>query len=387
MLGAGENGRVKVKGSRQSMTAHLLSALEPKLDESALLTVDLGALGRNWREVARRSQPGICSAVIKADGYGLGLEPVMRVLLAQGCSTFFVATLSEGRRARAVSRDATIYLLNGLAQDSPVGLKALNIRPVLNRLAEIAEWTAAGGGTAALHIDTGMNRLGLPAKDADLATILAQGFTLSLVMSHFACAERASAAMNDRQIAEFAALRAKFPGVPASLANSSGIFLPQNPVLDLTRPGYAVYGGNPTPGRANPMEPVVRLAARILEMRDAAPGETVGYGATWAATRPTRLAVVGVGYADGLPVSASAAPGKPPAEAFVEGRRCPIVGRVSMDLSVLDVTDARGAERGGWVEILGEEIGVDELAERARTIGYEILTRLGQRYARAYVGG
>ncbi|HYA79495.1 MAG TPA: alanine racemase [Methylocystis sp.] len=351
------------------------------------MTIDLGALGRNWSVLSRRSQPGACSAVIKADGYGLGLEPVMRALLAQGCSTFFVATRCEGRRARAVSRDAAIYLLNGLAQDTPAGLKAFGLRPVLNRLAEIAEWTAAGGGPAALHIDTGMNRLGVPAKDAEAAAMLARGGALSLVMSHFACAERTQEVMNDRQIADFAALRARFPGVPASLANSSGIFLPQSPVLDLTRPGYAIYGGNPTPGQANPMQPVVRLAARILEIRHAAPGETVGYGAAWAAERATKLAVIGVGYADGLPVGAAAAPGKPPAEALVEGRRCPLVGRVSMDLSVLDVTDAPGAERGAWVEILGDEIGVDELAERAQTIGYEILTRLGQRYARAYVGG
>lgn len=359
------------------------------LDDCALLTVDLEAVRRNWRQLARLSAPAQCGAAVKADAYGLGLEPVMRALLAEGCTTFFVAALSEGLRARAVSREAMIYLLNGLAQESPSGLETLGLRPVLNELAEVVEWAEAEAGPAALHFDTGMNRLGLSPHDAARAAELAQRFTPSFIMSHFVAAERPSDPVNDRQIAKLAGVRENFPGVPASLANSSGIFLPQRPFMDLTRPGYAIYGGNPVPGRPNPMEPVVRLSARILATRQIAAGKSVGYDAAWIAARPTRLATIGVGYADGLPVAASNGPARAAAQALVGGRLCPFVGRVSMDLAVLDVTDAPlgAAARGEWVEILGEEIGVDDLAEQSQTIGYEILTRLGRRYARSYIGG
>jgi alanine racemase len=171
------------------------------------------------------------------------------------------------------------------------------------------------------------------------------------------------------------------------LCNSSGIFLAARPHFELVRPGYALYGGNPTPGRQNPMRAVLRLDAGVLAVHDIAAGECVGYNAAWTASRPTRLATVALGYADGLPMSASSEPSKRPVEALVAGRRCPVVGRVSMDYAVLDVTEAGPVKRGDWAEILGEDIGVDELAERAGTIGYEILTRLGSRYARRYIGG
>lgn len=372
------------------MSLFSASASEPKpLDDCALLTVDLTALRRNWRELARLSAPARCGAAIKADAYGLGLEAVMRALLTEGCTTFFVAVLSEGLRARTVSREATIYLLNGLAQGSPSSFKALGLRPVLNDLAEVKEWAEAGTGPAALHFDTGMNRLGLSPRESGRAAELARRFAPSLIMSHFVAAERPGDAWNDRQIAELAGIQRNFPGVPASLANSSGIFLPQRPFLDVTRPGYAIYGGNPTPGRPNPMLPVIRLSARILATREIAAGESVGYDAAWVAQRPTKLATIGVGYADGLPIAASSRAATAPAQAVIGGLLCPFVGRISMDLAVLDVTDAPAgaAERGGWVEILGEEIGVDDLARRSQTIGYEILTRLGRRYARSYVGG
>jgi len=370
------------------MTAQPAPVLEPGLDESALLSINLSALRQNWRDLARLSAPAICSAVVKADGYGLGLEPVLRALQAEGCTTFFVAVISEALRVRAVSRDATVYLLNGLAQETPAGLAALGVRPVLNTLAEVAAW-AETGRPAALHFDTGMNRLGLAPADASRALELARRFPLSFVMSHLACAGDPVDPLNARQIAAFGAILGAFPGVAASLANSSGIFLPQRPHCDLTRPGYALYGGNPTPGRANPMRPVVRLAARILATREIGAGEQVGYDAAWTATRPTRLATIGLGYADGLPLSASGDPTRAPAAAEVGETLCPFVGRISMDLSVIDVTDAPegAAARGEWVEILGERIGVDDLAERSQTIGYEILTRLGRRYVRRYVGG
>jgi alanine racemase len=358
--------------------------------EVAVLTIDLVALVRNWKQLAERATPAECAAVVKADAYGLGLEPVMRALLAAGCRTFFVATAGEGARARAVSPDATLYVLNGAPPGSGALLLSQELRPVLNSIDEIAEWAAsAPKQPAALHIDTGMSRLGVAPQDAGAAAELAKSFSLTLVMSHFVSSQQPENRRNDRQIAQFALGRAHFPEVAASLANSSGIFLPQRPHLELVRPGYALYGGNPTPGSPNPMRPVVKLEARILALREIKEGESVGYDATWTASRPSRLATLGLGYADGLPWGASRRHEAPPLEALVSGFRCPIVGRVSMDAIVLDLTDAPSfiARRGDFVEILGETTGVDALAERAGTIGYEILTRFGRRYARRYIGG
>ncbi len=356
----------------------------PRIVENALLTADLGALRQNWRLLAKLSIGAECSAVIKADAYGLGLEPIMRSLLAEGCKTFFVATAAEGERARAVSDGAAIFVLDGLTPGSGSRIVAAGLIPVLNSMAEIMEW-APTGRDAALHIDTGMNRMGLAPAQAGVA---AAAIRPCLVMSHFVASQAPEDPLNGRQIAALAAARAHFPDVPGSICNSSGVFLPQKPHLDLTRPGYALFGGNPTPHQTNPMRAVARLQARILATRDIAAGETVGYDATWTAARPSRLATVGVGYADGFPVGASSATGKPPAQALLAGVRCPAVGRVSMDFIVLDVTDAPpgAARRGEWIEILGDEICVDELAARAGTIGYEILTRLGPRYARKYIG-
>jgi len=357
--------------------------------EVALLTIDLAALARNFMLLADRAAPAECAAVVKADAYGLGLEPVMRALLAAGCRTFFVATAGEGARARAVSHDAILYVLNGAPPDSAPLLLSQELRPVLNSLDEVAEWAAhAPKQPAALHIDTGMSRLGVAPHEAGAAAALARGLPLELVMSHFVSSQQPENRRNDQQFAQFALARAHFPDVAASLCNSSGIFLPQRPHLELVRPGYALYGGNPTPLSPNPMRAIVKLEARILALREIKEGESVGYDATWTALRPSRLATLGLGYADGLPWGASFKPGAPPFEALVSGFRCPMVGRVSMDAVVLDLTDAPSfiARRGDFVEILGETHGVDALAERAGTIGYEILTRLGRRYARRYVG-
>jgi alanine racemase len=356
----------------------------PELCESSLLSVDLSAVRRNWRLLADLSDGAECSGMLKANAYGLGLEPVMRALLAEGCRTFFVATAAEGVRARAVSSEAAIYILEGLAPGCGDPLAEAGLIPVLGSIEEIAEW-APSGLDAAVQIDSGMNRMGLPLGEVPAA---AAAIRPRLIMSHFVASQMPDDPLNESQIAALSAARAAFPGIAASLCNSSGIFLPHKPLFDLTRPGYALFGGNPTPRAPNPMQPVARLRARIMATRDIAPGQSVGYDATWIATRPTRLATVGVGYADGVPVGASSATGKLPAEALVGGRRCPLVGRVSMDFIVLDVTETPpgAARRGEWVELLGDEIGIDELAARSQTIGYEILTRLGPRHARRFIG-
>lgn len=372
--------------------------LRPRTDrtdpaETGVLTVDLAAIADNWRTMARLCGEAECGAVVKADAYGLGLAPVMRALLSAGCRTFFVANVIEGEAARALTPDSTIYVLDGLVPGAASRLIAANLLPALSSLCEIDEWAATGRALgrkleAAIHFDTGMNRLGLPLCEAAEAVERARDIAPTLVMSHFVSSQLRDAACNARQIEAFLDARGRFHNVAASMANSSAVFLPQRPHFDLVRPGYALYGGNPTPYAESPMRPAARLRARILAVREIEPGARVGYDGLWAAPRPCRVATIGVGYADGVPVSATASEAKPAGEAVVGGVRCPFVGRVSMDYIVLDVTDAprEAAQRGQWVELLGDSIGIEELAARAGTIGYEILTRLGGRYARRYLG-
>jgi alanine racemase len=366
----------------------------PEREAAGMLSIDLSALAANWRELCARAAPAECGAVVKADGYGCGIAPVSTALVHAGCRTFFVADLPEARSVRRIAPAATLYVLNGLAPGTAEAFAEADLRPVIGSLAELGEWRefrAASGwrGRAALHVDTGMNRLGLaPEQAAEIAGRDAPLPEIVLLMSHFACAEEPGHPLNARQMAEFHQLRALFPGIPASLANSSGIFLGPDAHHDLVRPGVALYGANPTPGHLNLMRTVVRLEARVVQVREVAAGETVGYGATWTAQRPTRLAILAVGYADGLPRAASASDTKPGAEAIIAGRRCPLAGRISMDLLAVDVNDLPedSPRRGDFAALLDEEIGLDELASHAGTIAYEVLTRLGRRYRRVYIG-
>jgi alanine racemase len=360
------------------------------------LTIDISAIEANWRTLSSRTLPIESAAVVKADAYGCGLEAVTTRLAKAGCRTFFVADIAEGRQARAIARDAVIYVLNGLLPNTAQAFAGANLRPVINGPAELAEWDAFVTGAnwrggAALHVDTGMNRLGLSPDEAVAVSARVQlenhGFTL--LMSHLACAETPSHAMNDRQIRLFRELRILFRGVASSLANSSGIFLGGSTVhCDLVRPGMALYGCNPTPGKANPMRPVVELKGRIVHVREVKRGDTVGYGATFTAQRAARLATVAVGYADGILRSAAADRNKSAAQVIVAGKRCPLVGRVSMDLISVDVTDVPDgrARRGDFVTLIGGDLGVDELATALGTISYEVLTRLGRRLHRVYKG-
>jgi alanine racemase len=246
-------------------------------------------------------------------------------------------------------------------------------------------------GGAAIHIDTGMNRLGLTLAEAQgiIPRINAGDHGITLVMSHLVSAEQLNSPLNAKQLTTFREIASLFSGVPASLSNSSGIFLGAQFQFDMVRPGAALYGVNPTPEADNPMQPVVDLKARIMQIRNVDRGETVGYGGTWTTRRPTRLAIVSAGYADGYFRAASANDGTRGAEVVVAGKRCPVAGRISMDLMAVDVTDlpANAARRGHMVTLLGEGITVDELAHHFGTIGYEVLTSLGPRYARVYKGG
>ena len=364
-------------------------------EAGGILTVDLAAIEANWKMLAGMTVPVECAAVVKANAYGCGLEPVTRTLSEAGCRTFFVADVAEGRRVRALAPEAVIYVLNGLMPGSAPAFAADYLRPVINSTTELAEWDAFVAiknwrGGAALHVDTGMNRLGITVDEAVAIAprIQSANHGFLLLMSHLACADTPDHPLNNRQVRLFRELRILYRGIPSSLANSSGIFLGGTVHCDLVRPGAALYGVNPTPGRANPMRPVVDLRGRIIQVRPVNKGETVGYGAAFAAARPSRIAVVAVGYADGFLRSASAARGKPAAEVIVAGKRCPIAGRVSMDLLAVDVTDlAEGAaRRGDLATLIGDGISVDELAAGMGTIGYEVLTNLGQRYHRVYKG-
>jgi alanine racemase len=371
------------------------AAADPN-EAGGILTVDLAAIAANWNALAGMTVPVECAAVVKGDGYGCGLEPVTRTLYRAGCRTFFVADIAEGRRVRAVASDAAIYVLNGVMPGSAQAFAADYLRPVISSTTELAEWDAfvatrnwRGGG--ALHVDTGMNRLGITVDEAVAIAPRLQsenhGFTL--LMSHLACAEIPGHPMNDRQIRLFREVRMLYRGVASSLANSSGIFLGGTAYCDLVRPGVALYGVNPTPAKKNPMRPVVELKARIIQVRTINKGDTVGYGAAFTATRPSRIAIVAVGYADGFLRSAAAARGKPAAEVVVAGKRCPVAGRVSMDVLAVDVTDlSDGAvRRGDFATLIGGRLSVDDLAAGMGTIGYEILTHLGRRYHRVYKGG
>jgi alanine racemase len=353
----------------------------------AMLTVDLGAIGANYRLLRRRLGGTACAAVVKADAYGLGAAAVAPALAAEGCRQFFVAHLDEALALRLVLPEAEIFVLNGLPSGAEPECARHRVTPVVNSLVQLDAWAAHGLRLqrplpAALQVDSGMSRLGLG--EAGLDTLAASpgrldGIELRLVMSHLACAERQDHPMNREQLRRFEAARVRLPKAPASLANSSAIFLGPDFHLDLARPGAALYGLAPVTGEANPMQPVVRLRGRIVQVREIAAGVAVGYGASWRADGPRRIATVAVGYADGYLRSLGNR-----ATAIAGDRPVSLVGIVSMDTATFDVTDAPAAIEGGFLELMGPRNPVDALAAQAGTIGYEILTALGGRYARAY---
>ncbi len=360
----------------------------------SLLEIDLAAIQANYRRLCQELNGVPAGPTVKADAYGLGAARVVPALAEAGARHFFVATPDEAIALRkALQRtcpEAAIYVLNGLMPGAERDYLAHDIRPVLNQLDEIERWRklAAKGKRALpanLHIDTGMSRLGLSA--AELAVLaerpeLLEGLAIDFHMSHLACAEETDNPMNARQLEDFRAARARLPAAAASLANSSGIFLGPDYHFDLARPGAALYGVNPTPAAPNPMGQVIRLRAKILQIRDIDAPQSVGYGATHCAGGPTRLATVGVGYADGYLRSLSNR-----GSAFIGGERVAVVGRVSMDLITLDVTGVapEKARPGAWVDLIDPRHGPDSLAAEAGTIGYEILTALGRRYHRVYL--
>ncbi|MGL4729671.1 MAG: alanine racemase [Bosea sp. (in: a-proteobacteria)] len=355
----------------------------------ATLTVDLRALQDNWHLMSARAQAAEAGAVVKADAYGIGIEAAVPALWRAGCRSFFVAHLSEARRVRAVAPDALIYVLNGFPEGAASAFLADRLTPVLGSRAEAEEWRIAGSAApCAIHIDTAMNRLGFDMAEALASKTLLDGLNIDLVMTHFSSSEVADDPANAAQIAAFAGIATAFPSQRKSLLNSSGHFLAGAPTHDLTRPGFGLYGGNPTPGQPNPMRPVVRLEAPIIQIRQIAAGTQVGYNHTWTAQRDSRLVTVSCGYADGYPRNASGKDNAPGGEALIGDVICPFVGTVSMDLIIIDTTDApeSACRRGAMATLIGGPLDIDRVGASARTIGYEMLTNLGRRYQRQYIG-
>lgn len=351
-----------------------------------ILVVDLDALARNFRRMRDAAAPAECAAVVKADAYGLGLGPVAARLALEGCRRFFVATIDEGRELRRLLPDAAIYVLEGVPAGAAAVFHVARLTPVLNSLDQIGNWTKAGGGSAVLHVDTGMSRLGLT--EAEVRRLAEEperlaGIDVEYVMTHLACADSPAHALNDAQLLAFERLRRVLPPAPTSVGASAGIFLDSRHRGDLVRAGIGLYGGNPFSDRASPVEPVVTLRARIVQIRDVATAGTVGYGATHAVKPPCRLAVCAVGYADGYPRAVGNR-----CDASFQGVRVPVVGRVSMDLTCIDVSSvpADAIRPGDYIDLIGGAVTLDEVAAAADTIGYEILTRLGSRLERRYIG-
>ena len=365
------------------------------------LTIDLGALVSNWRLLAERSGAAECAAVVKANAYGCGIEPVVEALGGAGCNTFFVAVPEEGIRVKSVAPDARCFVLNGLfATAAPSYLKQ-GLTPILGSLPEISTWveTARAEGRplpCALHMDSGMTRLGVSPEELELVVAdkeVMDHLDIQLFMTHYACADDIGHPQTDRQRENFLKGAALLPGVPRSAANSAASLQGPNHGFELARPGVAIYGGEALNDTPNPMQQVVKLEGRIVQIRKAKAGDGVGYGASEILTRDSRIAYISVGYADGYHRGSSnkGVPMRqvaPPAHAAFNGKVINGIGRISMDLCAFDVTEIPEDEiaAGDWIELFGDTIHIDDVARAAGTIGYELLTGLGQRYSRIYVG-
>jgi alanine racemase len=356
------------------------------------MAVRLGALAANHREIRHRAAGAAVAPVVKADAYRMGMVPVARALAAEGADSFFVARVEEGIALRATLPDVRIFVFDGVMPGNAEALISHRLTPVLNAADEIGEWSHAALARksildAALQIDTGMNRSGLSQREvADLAANPSRalaGISINLIMSHLACADEPEHEQNRRQRERFRAALAALPPAPASLAASAGIELGRDYLFDMVRPGMALYGGKPIPSRANPYGTVVLLTSQVLQLRHLDAGETVGYSATFTARRPTTLAIVALGYGDGL-IRASGAKGR----AAIGGVLVPYAGRISMDLLALDVTDVphHALHRGAVVEFLGDTISLDDAARAAGTITHEVLTAISPRARRVYLG-
>ncbi len=371
--------------------------------QEATLTIDVNAIVKNYLLLAKHCSGAKTAAVVKANCYGLGVKTIAPALFKAGCRTFFVATLSEALQLRlkilktSLIQDLTkIYVFNGVPADKDQAalMAREKIRPVIGSLEELEMWGALcqkhnANLPAALHYDTGMNRLGFV--DSELASLkdhpAFSHFSPRLIMSHLACGDTPNHPLNQQQLKKFTAFLALFPDAKASLANSAGIFLGSDYHFDLVRPGIALYGGCPAENLSpNPMHQVAKLEATILKIKTVMTGENIGYGGVQTAQRATKVATLNIGYADGYHRLLGATTEKSNASIVIAGQSFPLLGRVSMDLLTVDITESQTViKQGDIVEIIGDHITIDDLAAQASTISYEILTNLGNRYHRHYL--
>jgi alanine racemase len=358
------------------------------------LSIDLAALRRNWIALDQVSKGALTGACVKADGYGLGMVPVSRAFYQAGARFFFVATPDEGITIRnALPEDTHIFVLDGLFPGAAPLYVGERLMPVLCSIPMLEEWLQACMARnealpAALHFDTGINRLGFRLNETSIVKRMVDqiGYKPQMVMSHLACADTPNHEKNRTQLALFSSVLAQFPGIPASLANSAATMTSRDNHFQMVRPGIALYGGRAVAGRRNPMTRVVTLEAPILQVKELKTGETVGYGATQTVGRDSRIAIVAIGYADGFFRSQSSSNNRPGGKVAIAGHYAPVVGRVSMDMIGVDITDIPIQPLpGDMVELLGPHISVDDVADVSNTIGYEVLTSLKGRYSRTFV--
>ena len=359
-----------------------------------VLTVDLAALRQNYQTLSAKAGLAETAAVVKANAYGLGIEQAAPALADAGARKFFVAQLHEAIDLRQVFTDKglthDIFVFAGVRSGQEELFADNSLIPVLNTLDQLDRWRefskANGTQAAVIHVDSGMSRLGLERSQVEELKSNPERLKyldLKYVMSHLACADEPDHPLNQKQLEWFRAARDALPDMPASLANSGGILLGPDYHFDLVRPGIGLYGGNPQPGHDNPVSPVVSLSAAVVQIRHVEVGETVGYGATFTAQRPSKIAILALGYADGMLRALSNL-----GHITIAGQKAPYAGRVSMDLIAIDVTDIPEGhvQEGGSVEVFGADPDLNNLAEVAGTISYEFLTLLGKRYKRVYTG-
>ncbi|WP_417821776.1 alanine racemase [Terasakiella sp.] len=340
-----------------------------------LLSIDLSIIQANYRRLCDELNGKNCSVVVKADAYGLGIEPVSKALWEAGARTFFVALPDEGVELRHILPDADIHILGGLFKGSADVYTTHNLVPVLNSLEQIQDWQ--NRARADIQVDTGMTRLGIAPQDIGQ---IPSGLNTDVLMSHFACADERDHPLSIQQIETFTQAVQQIEHTRASLCNSAGIFLGEKAHFDLGRPGCSLYGINPTPHTTNPMQNPVHLQGKVIQVHEIDTQQSVGYGATYKLHAGQKLATIAVGYADGYLRSLSSN-----AAVYVEGQAAQVIGRVSMDAIGIDVSGMK-CEEGQYVDVIGPNNTPDDLAKWAGTIGYEILTSLGRRYKRIYKG-
>jgi len=345
------------------------------------ITIDRAALAYNYKAMQNLALSSECGAVVKADAYGLGLDAICETLWDAGCRTFFTANLSEAPQLRKLLPDAKIYVFEGFSKDELKYYREYKLHPVINDL-EMLDIAAGEKLQAMLHVDTGMSRLGLHLHDLEKAydkvNVLFENDDIHMIMTHLSCADLVAHGMNQAQIDKINIVKNLFPNIPISMANSSGIMHHNKMHHQLLRAGTALYGGITD----SLFKPVVTLEGAILQIRKVYKGEAIGYSATYIAQKDMMIATVSGGYADGIPRHLS----NTGYSVFYKGYKCPVVGRISMDSVMIDISDIPEDlhKKGAWVEFFGQHIPLDEVAELAHTISYGILTGLGSRPQRIY---